>query len=186
MAYADIFATEARGMWSPPNGAEPQIIPDRWKNNPEDSLTDLTDKTDDELVALGWKKVDMPSFDTNGSSYFSNNYEWNSSSRTFDSTALTEEDKKERVEYFYFWTKFLNSGAYTTLKTAASTTLSANVLYTEFISLMDDAKRSIADTTKIQTSITEILAGVTFSTDELTELQTIFNDTGMSYVYTLS
>ena len=80
----------------------------------------------------------------------------------------------------------MNSGAYTTLKTAASTTLSANVLYTEFISLMDDAKRSIADTTKIQTSITEILAGVTFSTDELPELQTIFNDTGMSYVYTLS
>ena len=45
----------------PPNGAAPQMIPDRWRDSPEDELRfDLPDKTDDELVALGWKKVDFP------------------------------------------------------------------------------------------------------------------------------
>ena len=60
-------------MWSPPNGAAPQMLPDFWKDNPEDTLrTDLPDKTDDELVALGWKKVDMPSYATNGAAFFIN------------------------------------------------------------------------------------------------------------------
>jgi hypothetical protein len=61
-----------------------------------------------------------------------------------------------------------------------------NVSYTEFIALLDDAKRGHANVSKLQTVISEILAGVTFSTDELSELQTLFDSTGMSGVYNLS
>ena len=189
MAYTDFAATEARGMWSPPNGAAPQMLPDQWKDNPEDELrTDLPDKTDDELVALGWRKVDMPSYTTNGAAFFSNSYEWNSSTRTYDATELEDYKKEERVEYDKFWTDLLDTDVYTTMKTAASSALAANTLLTEFIALLDDAKRGnvFANTTKIQASITGILAGITFSTDELAELQTLFDSTGMSAVYTLS
>ena len=51
----------AARVWSPPLMEPlPQMLPDQWKDNPEDTLsTDLPDKTDDELVALGWKKVDI-------------------------------------------------------------------------------------------------------------------------------
>ena len=53
MAYTDFAATEARGMWSPPNGAAPQMLPDLWRDNPGDAVrTDIPDKTDDELVAM--------------------------------------------------------------------------------------------------------------------------------------
>jgi hypothetical protein len=38
MALNDIHATEKRGMWSPPNGAHPQQIPDRWRNYPGEPL----------------------------------------------------------------------------------------------------------------------------------------------------
>lgn len=187
MAYTDFAATEARGMWSPPNGAAPQMLPDQWKDNPEDALRyDLPDKTDDELVALGWLKVDMPSYTINGAAYFSNSYEWNSSTRTYDATELQDYEKQARVDYDKFWTNLLDADVYATMKTAASSALAANTLLTEFIALLDDAKRGFANTTKMQASITGILAGITFSTDERAELQTLFDSTGMSAVYTLS
>lgn len=187
MAYTDINATMARGMWSPPNGAAPQMLPDQWKDNPEDALrTDLPDKTDDELVALGWKKVDMPSYTTNGAAFFSNSYEWNSETRVYDATELEDYEKEGRIEYDKFWTDLLDTDVYTTMKTAASSALAANTLLTEFIALLDDAKRGVPNITKMQASITAILAGITFSADELAELQTLFDSTGMSAVYTLS
>jgi|TARA_B100000085_G_scaffold91612_1_gene82810 hypothetical protein len=186
MAYKDLDATAARGMWSPPNGAAPQIIPDQWKDNPGDALRyDLPDKTDDELVALGWKKVDMPSYAANGATSFIKKYEWNSETRAYDSTDLGDTEKQVIVNYENFWEKFIDSSVYTTIKTAASTTLSANVLYTEFCSFIEDAKRGHANATKLQESITAIIAGITLSADERTELQTLFDSTGMSAVYTL-
>ena len=187
MAYTDFAATEARGMWSPPNGAAPQMLPDQWKDNPEDALRyDLPDKTDDDLVALGWKKVDMPSYATYGAAVFSNSYEWNSETRVFDATELEDYQKEQNVEYHKFWDNLLDADVYTTMKTAASSALAANTLLTEFIALLTDAKNRNANTTKMQASITGILAGITFSADELAELQTLFDSTGMSAVYTLS
>lgn len=187
MPYADFVATEARGMWSPPNRAAPQMLPDRWRDNPSDAIvTDLPDKTDDELVALGWLKVDMPSYATNGAAFFSNSYSWNISTRTYDATELDEVRKNSNVNYDGFWNLLLDTDVYVTMKTASSTSLAANTLLTEFIALLDDAKRGGANTTKIQASITGILAGITFSTDELAELKTLFDSTGMSAVYTLS
>ena len=187
MAYKDFEATSARGMWAPPNGASTQVIPDQWKNNSGDELRyDLPDKTDDELVALGWKKVDMPSYETNGEAFYRNDYVWNSSTRVFDAVEYSDYEKQILCEYNNFWTKLLNSNFYGTLKTAASTTLAANVLYTEFITLITDAKVGRANITKIQASITAILGTVTFSTDEVTEFTTLCNSTGMSAVYTLS
>ncbi len=187
MAYTDFAATEARGMWSPPNGAAPQMLPDQWKDNPEDALkTDLPDKTDDELVALGWIKVDMPSYTTNGAAYFINTYEWNSETRVYDATEIGDEQKYSVPLYHLFWTKLLDTTVYATMKTAASSALAANTLLTEFVALLDDAKRDFPNIPKLQTSITGILAGITFSTDELAELQTLFDSTGMSAVYTLS
>jgi len=187
MAYTDFAATEARGMWSPPNGAAPQMLPDQWKDTPEDALrTDLPDKTDDELVALGWKKVTMPSYLTMGTAYFTNSYEWNSETKVFDATELQDHEKENRVDYDMFWTDLLDADVYTTMKTAASSALAANTLLTEFIALLDDAKRNRSNCTKIQASISGILAGITFSADELAELQTLFDTNGMSAVYTLS
>ena len=187
MAYTDFAATEARGMWSPPNGAAPQMLPDQWKDNPEDALRyDLPDKTDDELVALGWKKVADPSYETNGAAFFSHSYEWNSETREYDATELQNFEKERRVNYDMFWNALLDTDVYTTMKTAASSALAANVLLTEFIALLDDAKRGFANVTKMQASISGILAGITFSADELAELQTLFDSTGMTAVYTLS
>jgi len=187
MAYTDFDATAARGMWSPPNGAAPQMLPDQWKDNPEDALrTDLPDKTDDELVALGWKKVVVPSYDSVGAAIYSNSYTWNSETKVFDATELETADKEKNVQYSRFWDDLLSTNVYATMKTAASSALAANTLLTEFIALLTDARMGADNSAKIQASITGILAGITFSTDELAELQTLFDSTGMSAIYTLS
>ena len=54
MAYVDLAATEARGRYSPPNGNDPQTIPDYWRATPNtEPRTDLPDLTNAELNALG-------------------------------------------------------------------------------------------------------------------------------------
>ena len=128
----------------------------------------------------------MPSYTTNGAAYFSNSYEWNSTTRSYDATELSDYQKTLSPQYQRFWDDLLDTDVYTTMKTAASSALAANTLLTEFIALLDDAKRGEANTGKMQASITGILAGITFSTDERAELQTLFDSTGMSAIYTLS
>jgi hypothetical protein len=186
MAYADIDATHARGTWSPPDGSTPQMIPDRWRDNPGDPIrTDLPDKTDDELVALGWKKVNFPSYETHGAAYYINTYTWNTSTRTYDATEKSDLNKQYSVAYRRFWCNLLKSNVYKTIKTAASTTLATNVIFTEFIALLEDAKRDDPYIAKIQESITELVNAITFTTDERAELQTLFDSNGMSAIYTL-
>ncbi len=50
---------------------------------------------------------------------------------------------------------------------------------------MSDAKRGQANIIKIQEVLTEIVSGITFTTEELAEIQTAFTQSGMSAIYTL-
>ena len=183
MAYADLAATEARGRYSPPNGNDPQTIPDLWRPAPgEEVRTDLPDLTDEELNALGWKgPIVMPS----NLGYFTHDHQWNKETREYDATEIPEYEKQRRVQYQQFWDKLLNTNAYIKIKTAASQSLLANTLATEFIALMSDAKRGQANIIKIQEVLTEIVSGITFTTEELAEIQTAFTQSGMFAIYTL-
>jgi hypothetical protein len=185
MAYVDLAATEARGRYSPPNGNDPQTIPDLWRPAPgEEVRTDLPDLTDAELNALDWKgPIQMPPFA--GTSYFTHDHQWNKETREYDATEIPEYEKQRRVQYQQFWDKLLNTNAYIKIKTAASQSLLANTLATEFIALMSDAKRGQANIIKIQEVLTEIVSGITFTTEELAEIQTAFTQSGMSAIYTL-
>ena len=183
MAYVDLAATEARGRYSPPNGNDPQTIPDLWRPAPgEEIRTDLPDLTDAELNALDWKgPIAMPT----NIDYFTHSYKWNNETREYDATEFDEFEKKRRVQYQKFWDLLLNTGAYTTIKAASTQSLQANTLATEFIALMSDAKNGNENITKIQQILTEIVSGVPFTTEELGEIQEAFTQSGMFAVYTL-
>ena len=185
MAYVDLAATEARGRYSPPNGNDPQTIPDLWRPAPgEEIRTDLPDLTDAELNALDWKgPIQMPPFA--GTSYFTHDHQWNKETREYDLTEISEYDKQKRVQYQQFWDRLLNTNAYTTIKTASTQSLQANTLATEFIALMSDAKRGQANIIKIQEVLTDIISGIAFNAEELAEIQTAFTQSGMSVIYTL-
>ena len=165
MGYIDLAATEARGMFSPPNGNEPQVLPDYWREVIGGPIrTDLPDLTDAELNALGWKgPIVMPT----NLGYFTHDYKWNKETREYDVTEISEYDKQRRVQYQQFWDKLLNTTAYTTIKTAATQSLQANTIATEFIALMSDAKAGRANVEKIQEALTEIVSGIAFNAEEL-------------------
>jgi hypothetical protein len=185
MAYVDLAATEARGRYSPPNGNDPQTIPDLWRPSPgEEIRTDLPDLTDAELNAIDWKgPIAMPPASNPGTSYFTHSYLWNTETRVYDATELDEFEKKRRVQYQKFWDLLLDTGAYTTIKTASTQSLQANTLATEFIALMSDAKGGKANIEKIQQILTEIVSGIPFTPEELAEIQDLFIKTGMFAVY---
>ena len=183
MAYVDLAATEARGRYSPPNGNDPQTIPDLWRPAPgEEIRTDLPDLTDAELNALDWKgPIAMPT----NIDYFTHSYKWNNETREYDATELSEYEKQRRIQYQRFWDDLITTSAYTKIKTAAGQSLLANTLATEFIALMSDAKNGHANITKIQEVLLEIVENITFTTEELAEIQTAFTQSGMFAIYTL-
>ena len=185
MDYVDFAATEARGMYSPPNGNDPQMLPDLWRSSPgEEIRTDLPDLTDEQLNALGWKgPIEMPPLE--GTSYFTHSYQWNKETREYDATELDEYEKRRRGNYQQFWDLLLNTGAYTTIKTASTQSLQANTLATEFIALMSDAKGGKANIEKIQQILTEMISGIPFTPEELAEIQEAFTQSGMFAAYIL-
>jgi hypothetical protein len=176
---------EARGMYSPPNGNHPQQLPTYWRNAPgEEPRTDIPELSNEELNALGWKgPITMPP--TPGTSYYTHNYEWNTETREYDVTEVDEYEKRRRVNYQQFWNLLLNTTAYTTIKAAASQSLVANTIATEFIALLSDAKNMNANVVKIQEVLTEIIENISFTEEELAEIQTAFTQSGMFAIYTL-
>jgi hypothetical protein len=182
MEYADIFATEARGMYSPPNGNDPQLLPDYWRpTSGEEARTDLHDLTDAELNALGWKgPIADVSFD-----FYTQDKVWNKETREYDILEIDQNEKEKRVNYQQFWDLLLDTGAYTTIKSVSAQSLEANTLATEFIALMSDAKGGKANVEKIQQILTEIVSGIPFTEEELTEIQEAFTESGMFSIYTL-
>lgn len=181
----DIFEIAARGMYSPPNGNHPQQLPDYWRNAPgEEVRTDIPELSNEELNDLGWKgPITMPP--TPGTSYYTHNYEWNIETREYDVTEVDEYEKRRRVNYQRFWNLLLNTTAYTTIKTTASESLVANTIVTEFIALLSDAKNMNANVVKIQEVLTEIIENISFTEEELAEIQTAFTQSGMFAIYTL-
>ena len=179
----DFLEIEERGMFSPPNGASPQIIPDYWRNTPdEEPRTDLPELTDEELNALGWKgPIAMVPFD-----FYTQDRVWNTQTREWDILELDQIEKEKRVNYQKFWDDLINTSAYTTIKATASQSLLANTLATEFIALLTDAKNGRANVLKIQEELLEIIQNIQFTEEEFEEIQTVFTDSGMYSVYTLN
>ena len=183
MAYVDLAATEARGRYSPPNGNDPQTIPDLWRPAPgEEIRTDLPDLTNEELNAIGWKgPIVMPS----NLGYFTHDYQWNKETREYDATEAPEYEKQRRVQYQRFWDDLIITDAGKKIKTTSTQSLLVNTIATEFIALMSDAKNGHANITMIQEVLLEIVENITFNAEELAEIQTAFTKSGMFAIYTL-
>jgi len=183
MSYKDIFETEKRGMFSPPNGASPQMIPDYWRPAPgEEVRTDLPELSDAELNALGWKgPIADVAFD-----FYTQEKVWNTQTREWDILELDQFNKEKRVNYQKFWDELINTSAYATIKASASQSLLANTLATEFIALLTDAKNGRANVTKIQEELLEIIQNIPFTPEELEEIENVLSESGMLAVYTLS
>jgi hypothetical protein len=173
----------SRGMFSPPNGGYPQVLPDHWKTSDEaEDTTDLAELTDEELNAIGWKgPIQKPA----GTSDFTHDYQWNEETREYDATTITEFDRLDRIDYNLFWELLLDCPYYSRIKIQSGESLSVNTITTEFIALISDAKMGHANVPKIQESLTDLLSSVAPTEEEKELIQEIMTITGMIYSYTL-
>lgn len=182
----DISNIELRGMFSPPNKKEPQLIPDYWKETPTSlPVTNLPDLTDEELNSLGWKgPIQTPPLP--GTSYLTHKFIWNQSTREYEAIELSDYEKRLSVNYQYFWDKLLDSLAYAKIKSESVQSLATNTIVTEFIALISDAKQGKPNVEKIQSSLLEILSAISFTDDELSEINLILTESNMLSIYSLS
>lgn len=156
-------------------GRYPEELSHNWKT-PEGEWINLRKMSDEDLAELGWFPVGPQP-------------EWNPSIQELiwdgDLKQYRIEFKKDGAVYKTFWNELMTSSAYATLKTAAATDLQINALCTEFIALISDAKFGEPNIPAIQTSLNSILSSVDFSMEELAEIQSLFNVTGLNQIYTL-
>lgn len=161
------------------SGNYPEELPDYWKNG--DEIKNLQELSNEELQILGWYgPIDMPT------NFYEYTYEWNPNTLSFDSIELEHYQKRMNIDYNAFWRSFVRSNAYLKIKSEASKNLEMNVLVTEFISLISDAKNKKPDEILIQNCINEIILKMSLSPEDFLEVQEIFINSGMFTVYTLA
>jgi hypothetical protein len=156
------------------NGKDPEELSHNFKHDGE--WINLRVMTDEALAEIGWfpaPKRPNPENDFQEVIWDGNLKEYRL------------EFKKNGAVYKTFWSELMTSGAYATLKAAASTNLMTNTLCTEFIALIADAKFGEPNVPAIQTSLTQIISSVEFSIEDLAEIQALFNATGLNQIYTL-
>jgi hypothetical protein len=192
-------------LYSPPSRNYPQELPDYWRFEDGTVRTDLQELSGAELEELGWHgPITMPK-DIEGTSHFTHDYIWDKETLSFVVIEISDIDKKKRVDYKIFWNSLVNGVdvestdengeptvvttggiAYQKIKDAAKVSLEANVIATEFIALLSDAKSGDANVEKIQEVLLEILSTISFTVEELAEIQEAFTQSGMFAVYTLA
>lgn len=172
-------------LYSPPTGNYPQELPDRWKFEDGTVRTDLQTLTDSELEALNWYgPITMPE-DIPNTSRFTHDYTWNPDTLSFDVEEIDQIEMQKRVEYGLFWSLLLETNAYSTIKSEASTSLLINTVVTEFIALLTDAKYGNPSVPGIQQALNNILTNVQLNSEEFAEIEKAFIQSGMFAIYTL-
>ena len=89
-------------------------------------------------------------------------------------------------DYLAFWDALMVSTVYSAIREQSFVSLPMNTLATEFIALIGDAKAGRANEAAIQQSMGAILTTGTFTTAQLTELQTALVAGYLESIYALS
>lgn len=99
---------------------------------------------------------------------------------------LTTEELYGKINYNEFWNALIQNPIYQTIKQQASQSLPINVICTEFISLMSEAKMGLANPILIQTSMNELINSLTLTNTERNSLITLLENGNMNLVYSVN
>jgi hypothetical protein len=169
----------------------------------------LSGKSSDEIKSLGWTEVTIPDIDISipkdsilpDYQFFTykKGYVWNKDNLSYDLVDLTDDEKLELVNFKFFW-ELLTIGVYdeskdrsvqhpiySKIRDNAKVNLSSNLLVTELISQINDAKinKFSLNISQLQTTINELFSVISIDADEYAFLQSIFAKSGMDAIITL-
>ena len=85
------------------------------------------------------------------------------------------------ADYVGFSDALLVSAAYSSIRTAAKTSLAVNVVATELLALLGDAKAGRVQEAAIQASLTELDTEVPLTQDDRDELNALFGNFNLPY-----
>lgn len=88
--------------------------------------------------------------------------------------------------YVKFWNLLIASPIYQVIRTKATTSLEVTVACTEFVAAVSDAKLGKANKDAIQACIWLLLIASNFTENELTQIQDLMDQSGLSEIYTLT
>ena len=100
--------------------------------------------------------------------------------------AWSVETKEVQPKYADFWVSLIRSSYYAKVRSEAMSSLATNVVATEFIAILGDAKAGLAVTSAIQTSLDSLLSLVPADVAEQAYLTALFVDTKMGEKYSLN
>lgn len=164
-------------------GNFPESLPEIWKT-PNGVRLNLYAMSDEELLNLGWKKVN--SLEENEIyDYFIHKAFWNSETFSWDIIDLTIDEREKKIRYQQFWDFLLETNVYKNLKELSKNSLSVNVILTEFVALLSDAKLGFANILKIQENFLEIMQLINSNLDYIAEVEECFMFCGLYSVYDL-
>jgi len=90
---------------------------------------------------------------------------------------------KDAADYRGFWKSLLSGSVYQTLRMAAAADLGANMLVTELIAALSDAKMGEPNETVIGTAMGELLESLNLPSDELDDLYAALKAYGLYELY---
>lgn len=96
---------------------------------------------------------------------------------------LTTEELCNKINYSEFWNNLTQNAIYQTIRSQASQCLLVNINYTEFISLISEAKMGFANPKAIQKGINELINCLTLSTEEKDCFISLLKNGNMNLVY---
>ena len=163
------------------NGNYPEPLPKVWeKPKPNSMIIENFDQlSNEELESYGWKgPIDVKSFLP-----YSQELIWDSNNCEYVVRDFSYDEIHKRIQYGSFWNIFIDSTYYTRIKEESKVSLEVNVIATELIALLMDAKNNNANAPKIESSINEILRVFPPTQEEMQDLLLLFESTGMSEVY---
>lgn len=104
---------------------------------------------------------------------------------TYELVALTAEEKHGFCNYSLFWNSLVNSNLYDFIIEQAASDVRINALSTELATLTAEARAGNSFPTRFQECIWKLTESVSFTEEQMIELNSIFSASNLNLVYSL-
>lgn len=174
--------------------SEPTPLPQRFRLSDGSTRTSLYNLSQEELFSLGFfGPIEKPEYDESiqkiewtGTEYVVSNM---NDSEIQECEEKRQEkllkDRRSNVNYAKFWEAIVETYIYTQIRNASATSLAANTICTEVISLFNDAKNGNPNEEKIQFYLNVMLLEFDFVLREVEVLESLMRVNNLDSVYTL-
>lgn len=149
------------------------------------SRTDPSTFTPEEIRKAGYVgPIEYPGYSPDTERVFWNGDEFEVVPLTAQElAALAESAKRDRIDYVQFWNVFKTTSVYQALRALAGTDLTANMLCTELLVALSEARAGRPDETIIGASFAQLFDNASFTLAQKDEMYAALKAGGLHHVF---